>query len=285
MLPLLLSLAAARAADTACAGPASSADLVSGIQLAADAYSDLDLAAFRDAVYGMRLVVPCLTEPLTPHDAAEVHRFEGLLGFVERDPDRASRAFAAARAIEPNYRFPESMVPAGNGALADYSAIDPDSGARDRVPLPLEGRILFDGQPAPERPRDFPTVVQLIDPAGGVTDTAYLWPTDAMPPYPPRPVVEVAVQAGDPRAGGSPVSALHTGPDRPLLTGAVFTAVAAAGLYAGAFVVHRRYASDQTDFDRLGTLRTVNNSLVVASGAAAGAALGLGTTAFLVGRF
>jgi hypothetical protein len=284
MLPLLPIVAAVASAGPACQGLTTSADLVAGLQTARDAYSDLDLDAFRDAIYDVRLVVPCLSEALTPHDAAEVHRFEGLLGFVERDPDRSARAFAAARAIEPMYRFPESLVPAGNGALVDYSAIDPDSGARDRVPAPLDGRILFDGEPEALRPSDFPTLVQLVDGRGVVTATVYLWPGEALPPYAPRPIVSESVD-DDHRSASSAVGALQTGPNRSLLTGAAFTGVAAAGLYAGAFVVSRRYDSQQTELDQLGALRTVNNSLVVASGAAASVALGLGTSAFLVGRF
>lgn len=294
MLPLLSvalstalsGVAVASPARPVCQVPRATADLVAGLETARQAYSDLDLEAFRDAVYGVRLVLPCVAEPITPHDAAEVHRFEGLLGFVERDAERSARAFASARAIEPNYRFPESLVPAGNGALVDYTAVDPDTGARERVPPPLDGRILFDGEPGTLRPSDFPTVVQLVDGSGIVTDTAYLWPGEPLPAYAPRPVAaRDDVLQPDPKSPTSAVGALRTGPNRSLLTGAAFTGVAAAGLYAGAFVVNRRYDSDQTDLDQLGALRAVNNSLVVASGAAAGVAFGLGTTAFLVGRF
>ncbi|MEZ4239191.1 MAG: hypothetical protein R3F59_24160 [Myxococcota bacterium] len=283
---LLLAAATLAHARPPCAQTTTSADLVAGLGAARDAYGDLDLDAFRDAVYDVRLVVPCLADPLTPHDAAEVHRYEGLLGFVERDTDRARRAFAAARAIEPNYRFPESLVPAGNGALTDYLALDPDAGGRERVPLPLDGRLTFDGAPSTHRPLEQPTLVQLFDGSGAITDTAYLWPGEPLPRYAPRPEVEGHGQVQtEGRGGGTPVDALRSGPDRPLLTGAAFTAVAAVGLYAGAFVVHRRYEDVGTPFGTLGALRTTNNALVVGSGAAAGTAVGLGVTAFLVRRF
>jgi hypothetical protein len=280
MTPLLLL--AWRTASAGCPAALTSADLIAALDDAKAAYSNLDVTEFRAAMARVQVGLPCATDEITPHVAAELHRFEGLLGFLDRITERSLTAFAAARSIEPNYKFPESLVPVGNPVLADYEQLDPDSGQTMRVGEPVSGRILFDGSPIAQRPRNFPTVIQLIDDGGAVTTTAYLWPGEALPSYAAK---EVTIAAVDPVSGRSIAGGMPTGPNRGLMIGAGTTAALAGLLYGGAFVVHKRYDDPETRIDSLDGLRTVNNSLVVASGASVALAIGLGTSAFVVARF
>jgi hypothetical protein len=260
---------------------------MSALDEAKTAYGNLEVDAFRTALEGARATLPCVTDEVTSHVAAELHRFEGLLAFFDRQPDRSTTAFAAARSIEPNYRFPESLVPAGNPVLKDYAAIDPDSGKIERLPEPMSGRLAIDGRSSTSRSQSFPTVVQLVDEGGRVTATAYLWPGDPVPHYAPKPVVADTGPdgTGPTGRGGSMSRALRTGPDKRFLLGAGVSAAAAAALYAGAFVVHGRYENEQTPIGSLDGLRAANNGLVLASGVSVAVGASLGTAAFVVGRF
>src|SRR5688572_19383475 len=105
---LLASLASA-----ACEAPTSTADLEAALLEARRSLERLDTTAFVTATDRVDAVVPCLGEPMTPHLAAEVHRTKGIRAVTERNPD-ASRYFAAARSLEPAYKFPSTLIPEGN---------------------------------------------------------------------------------------------------------------------------------------------------------------------------
>ena len=160
-----------------------------------------------------------------------------------------------------------------------------DKGGTVRVAEPLQGRLLFDGVTSSLRPVAFPTVYQRMDAEGAMLETVYLWPGDALPPY---PASDTPLSSGP--EGGSVkqpnlVGAVRAGPNKGLLAGAGVTVVASGALYGTAFLMHSRYYDLQTDVSRLDSLRRKNNSLVVASGAALAAAVGLGTSALLTGHF
>jgi hypothetical protein len=269
---MLAALLVAAAADAACPNPRSTADLMSALDEAKAAYGDLDVDGFRAAIDRARADLPCVTDEVTPHLAAELHRHEGLLAFFDRQPDRSTTAFAAARRIEPDYRFPESLVPAGNPVLDDYGALDPDGGKVERVPEPASGRLALDGRTSTGRSRSFPTVAQLFDDGGQVTLTAYLWPTDPLPSYAPKPEAPPPVAEGGWRPDRR---------DRRFLLGAGASLAASAALYAGALAVHARYDDDATPIDRLDRLRAANNGLVLASGVSLAVGVSLGTAAFV----
>jgi hypothetical protein len=267
----------ASAADCPSPRPTAAA-LFERLAAAQTAYAGLDVPKFRAAMAELDLGVPCVTDEIPKHLAAELHRFEGLREFLDRNTARSSAAFAAARTIEPTYRFPESLVPAGNPALQDYVSIDPDKGRAVDLPLPLDGRLMIDGMAGVRRSTDFPTLVQLFDGDGRVTATAYLWPGDPVPSYVPRPP-----DAPDPKHG--PKNPVDFGPDQQWVNGATALAIVSGALYGTAYFVHRKYEDPETLPGKLGSLRTVNNGLVLASGATALGAVGVGAGAFLVARF
>jgi hypothetical protein len=254
--------------------PPTSVQLFEQLATAQAAYGALDVPGFRAAMTEVDQTLPCAADEVTRHLAAELHRHQGLRAFLDRDTDRSTGAFAAARAIEPTYKFPVEVVPAGNPVLNDYGAVDPDAGRSVRVPPPLEGRIQLDGEVTEERPVDFPAVVQLFDVEGKVTATGYLWPGDPLPSYTPRPVE--ALGERPPAARRAP---------KGMVAGAVVAGIAAGALYGTNYVVYRRYQDPETLPGALDGLYTLNNALVIASGGMAVTAVGLGAGALLVARF
>ncbi len=284
ILPLLLVLSSlathAPAALAECGHDLSTADLVAMLEGAEWAYSQADLPGFSSATERIRAELPCLSEELPRNIAARVHRMVGLRGFVDRDPDVSTRAFAAARAIEPAYTFPSAMVPAGNPVLLDYNAVPIEAGQHDAVLAPADGYLVFDGRPDLARPRSWPTVVQFVASTGEVTDTLYLWPDQGLPVY---EIASAPVDADPlPTTGTEPVDRAVS---VPLLAVAGGLAVASGALYAVSRAEHARYYDPATPIADLEGLRSQHNGLVWASrGAATGAAL-VGAGAFLVVRW
>lgn len=285
LLPLLLAASAlaahAPAALAECGQDLSTADLVAMLEGAEWSYGQADLPGFSQATEQIRTKLPCLSEELPRNIAARVHRAVGLRGFVDRDPEVSTRAFAAARAIEPAYTFPSALVPAGNPVLLDYNAVPVEAGKHDEVLAPADGYLVFDGRPDHARPRSWPTVVQFVASSGEVTDTLYLWPAQSLPVY------EIA--AGQPVDTTIPVEPPPTATDRrfsaPVLAIAGGMAAASGALFVVSRSVRSSYDDPATPLADLDALRVRHNSLVWSSrGTAAGAVL-LGAGAFVVVRW
>ncbi len=269
----------ASVARAECGTPVTTSELVGMLEKAEWAYGEADLAGFSAASGELRGELACLSEEVPRNIAARVHRAIGLRGFVDRDPDVSTRAFAAARVIEPAYAFPTSMVPEGNPVLADYNAIPTDAGEYRDVLAPADGTLVFDGRPGLSRPASWPTLMQFVSSDGEVTETLYLWPDQALPVY------EIAPQQ-------------PTGPDTsqepelrqkrvsvPLLAAAGGVALASGALLLASRTVHDRYYDPGTAIDDLDGLRGKHNALVWgARGTAAGAVV-LGASAFVVVRW
>jgi hypothetical protein len=168
-----------------CSTPVSVVELEGYLLEAEVAYTRLDLPLFRDAVGSAEEALTCLGQPLVPSTAARFHRMKGLAAFVERQHEDAARAFAAARVLEPAYRFPDTMVPPNNPLYADYGQIAIDGGRFSKVAPPASGRLTFDGLPTRMRAEDWPTIFQLQDGTGAITETEWLPPGRPVPRYAP----------------------------------------------------------------------------------------------------
>jgi len=250
-----------------CEEPSRSSDLTLALDDARVGFAEADLDAFGAARDRARALLPCLGEPLPPALAADLHRMEGLAAFFAEEAERAPQAFASARRLEPSFRFDESLVPAGNPILDAYFGADPFAPAAVAVPLPSDGSLRLDGQRASARPLSGPTVFQLLDGAGSVAGTNYLWPEDPLPAY----VVAAAPEEPTPKRSLK----------RPLAYGAAGAAVLGGLLYGANAVVHQQY--DRADsVAALDRARGLNNGLAVGSGVALTAGVGLGVGALLV---
>lgn len=219
-------------------------ELVALLEDAQQALAAGDLTTFRGVTDRVRLAVPCLEEEVPRHEAARIHRFQGLRSAADGDAERAAQAFAAARSIEPKYVFPASLLPPDSPLLAQYEATNPNRGDVELVPPPLEGRIQMDGRMSLERPTEWPTVLQLFDAEGAVDATSYLHPGEPMPVYEPLPE-DRWDEVGYPTAGGN--ARLRTG----AIAGAAVSGIA-TGLLLGLA------GSSRTAWSEAGTLAEAN---------------------------
>src|SRR5690348_17334170 len=97
-----LLLGAASLASAACPSPAPTSVLLSThLTAAQQAWASLDVTRFRDLMGQVDEDLPCVSDEISRHLAAELHRYEALLAFLDRDTDKSTHAFAAARSIEP----------------------------------------------------------------------------------------------------------------------------------------------------------------------------------------
>ncbi len=270
MFALLVTVAAA-----AC--PATSADVQTALEDAETAFGGMDLGAFRAATDRAGDEVGCLRDALPRSLAARLHRVEGLRAFVDNDVVRATAAFASARAIEPNYQFPEALVPAEHPVRERYVQQDPLSGGEAPVPRPADGQIEVDGRPGAPRPISRPVVTQWVRGDGSIPASAYVWPGDPLFDYAPTGalVAETPVR--------HPSTSART--SIPLAIGAGAAAALAGGTWFVSNAAHQDYYGDDVAPKDLDALRARTNSFFFASLGTGAAAVGLGVGAVIVGKW
>lgn len=248
------------AAEPACAVPRLQSELETALDGAEHSWG-VDTASFNMSADASVSVLACLTTTIPPALAARVHRVEGLRAFAVRDAVRARAAFAAARAIDPGYRFPDTMVPADNPLRTAYDEATPDI-RTSPVPRARKGTHLhLDGVETNLRPTDRAVVFQIVD-DGGAKGGAWLMPEATLPPY------------------ARPMDGTRT----PLLLAAGGCALAGLGAYAGALAVHDATFT-ATNLESVQAGQTTANGLVATSAALGVTAVGLGAAAFVVGRW
>lgn len=184
LIPISAGLSQAYAG--ACADKATIAELNRSMDKAETAYGSLDLDGFMGSSDLLRTDLPCLGEPMTRVVAERIHRIEGLRGYLDGDRRAASQSFAAARALNPDYSFPDTLVPAGYPEFELYNALDLTLGSTSKVDPMIDGYVLLDGKVGNDRPTDWPTIVQVINEDGDVVVTKYVRPGEPMPSYYPE---------------------------------------------------------------------------------------------------
>jgi len=273
-LACLLLGPVAQAQDVACDAPTDTAQLSRLLADAELAFTRLDIDAFNASTDALNKQVPCLQEQMPRSLAAEIHRYVGLKAVLSRDFDSAAMAFAAARSVEPQYRFPASLVPDGNPIHDVYSQFDMEAASDEEVPPPAQGQLKFDGTVGVARSTSWPTIVQLVDDEGSVTATVYVYPGDIMPSYPPRVAGE---PAPDPFAiAPPPPRETKSGPNVPLLATAG-GAIALSGVFAGlAASSEATFWNESTPDSELPGLRGRINTFVALSAVTGTVAVGSG---------
>jgi hypothetical protein len=258
-------------AQATCPSPPSAVE--AALDSAQLAFRLMDRAAFATATDEVRRGLECLAEPVTPTLAARIHRVTGLREFVAGNDAAARLAFAAARAIDPSYSFPESIVPAGHPVHALYASATEVSAAVSAAPTPAQGHLEFDGTATPNRPGERPTLALLVGGEKVVSASAYLWPGDPLFPY------AVASSTTASRAGKG------KGPSWPLAIAAAASGLAAGGAYAWAAESRAEFDDMATPDAELSGLRDQTNALQLTAWALGAASLGLGVGAVVAGSW
>lgn len=261
-------------AHAACSSVSANDDLVLALEDATTAFGKLEIEAFETAAERARELVVCLGEPISRPTAAEYHRVMGVALFLSRNSPAAQKSFAAARSVEPDYTFPTDLVPEGNPIRDDYAALDPKVGPFELAVEPKAGSLRLNGSRSLNRAAPLPVIFQQLDGRGAVLSTVVVEGGAALPTY---EMANVKPEKA-PREQGA-------GPNKGLLAGAAAGVVVAGGLYGAALATKGAYG-DSTTVSDLERRRKTTNALVMASGVIGVAAVGTGTTAFLVsGRF
>jgi hypothetical protein len=190
MLALPTGAAFAETPPKTCVSKFSATDVHLRIDAAERVYVDMeeDPAPFGLAVAEASQAWECLNERAQPELAARIHRIKGLHRFVNGDDDAARRAFAAARALDPNFRYPSNIQPTDPAEPFNliWFGMPADPVPRGTLPTidPKAGALWFDGGKTMDRPVDRPTVAQHIGPEGEVQRTEYLRMDQTMFDYP-----------------------------------------------------------------------------------------------------
>jgi hypothetical protein len=269
MTSILLSVGL-NGAFAACEAPVDVAELSAAWPRAQLAMGSLDSEAFAGAVKDARAALPCLTEPLTPIDAAGYHGLMALAAFADGRGDEAVLSFASAVAAMPDYRLPAMIAPPGGDLDALLERARAMTTTEPKALPPYDGVLMVDGARSVVRPTGRPWILQLVDPRGGVRETHYLLGSDPTPPYDSPPTL-VGRLVPEPRPR----------PSLPFAVAAGTTTLAAGGAYALGALAHARFSDQTTPYADLPGLQTQTNLALGGSIVLAAAAAMLTTLTFL----
>lgn len=198
----------------ACEVPVSLAAVTAELDVAELLYPDGSPDAVRDFLASTARIdayVPCLGVVVTPAIAARLHRVYGLRAWLRRNEGGLDAAvyFAAARAVEPFYTFPETLLVAGDPELKAYALVEVNF--PDTVELPAQsGRQAYvNGDPGYLASKAWPALVQWTDGGDRVLCSEYLLPNTA------------ATCVSRPERSGIAASAAISGASLALLAGGV----------------------------------------------------------------
>ena len=170
-----------------CASAIPSADIASRLDQAEQAYRELNARGFTMAMDEVVLLLPCVDAIAAPSLAAQLHRLQALRLHAAGQTSRAVHALRAARVLDPDYRFPEDILPAGSELLDTYQVLPTTDANTTRIPHPADATAAFDGRPSLDRPQDRTTLFQLESDAGTIIESHYLEAGAALPRYPVVP--------------------------------------------------------------------------------------------------
>ena len=262
-----LSLLWATSASAVCPDDVSSDALAQHLSRAEQAWTALDGAGFSGALDDITFLLPCLTEPVSPNQAARTHRAFALQAFGDGQERSASAAFRAGHAASPAAGSPEALLPSGHAALTlyensraavEYSPLDPE---------PIRP-LLFDGTAGVQRPLDVPTVAQVLGEDGSVQHTRYVNPGqqlpayDAVAPTKPTPLPTLPPTSAEPR--------VHRGLNATLGTLTTVAALSTAGLAGASIWSHQEFNADHPAWGlrELDARRERTNTLTLGAAAA-----------------
>lgn len=266
----MFSWTVAMALAAPCAERGNAEALSARVEQAEKQLGDLDSDGFLQKTNDLSVRVECLAEALSPVQAAELHRTFGLRAYLGQQTEDAKDAFSSARAADPDYVYPFWLVPERHEIRELYGAAEPDLAVLPVLPA-KSGSLRFDGVEGTERPMFRPTVVQVFDDEGQVQASAWLRPTDALPPYEEaRPVLPPLI--------GASRTARTT-----LLVSSGVAVVTAGAAYGLSGLANSRFR-DATDRESLFSTQRSANTFVYTSAISGGVAVATLTGAFLVGR-
>ncbi|MCB9743186.1 MAG: hypothetical protein H6740_11350 [Alphaproteobacteria bacterium] len=251
----LASLSGVAQAAEECAQPSTLSQLNAASVRGEQAFADLDLDALTEARDEAVSLLPCLSEPITPSQAAAYHRLMGMHAFASGQRDLVVSEFHAARKLVPGYVVPESVAPEGHPLIQAYEqAVLADEGTLTQPIPPLGGYVTVGGVRGAARPSKSPVIVQVFDADDQILETRYIAPGSAMPDWGPPAMKDPELRV-------------------PFLIATSGSLLATGALYGVARNYRGQFDDVNTPASELGPLRNKTN-------AAALAAMGMGVATF-----
>jgi hypothetical protein len=179
--PLLLLLSMVLSARAECpAEPRRQAlDATAGLEAA---FTAVDDAAFAEAKARLEEAVPCVREPLTPADAAQIHLGKALVAFFGGDNAGTARAFTAVRVLQPEWIPPSAYMAPGNPLREIWNLTAADDTAV-AAPAAPPGGWRIDGVPRSDVPAARAFVAQAVADSGEILATTWSLRASELQPW------------------------------------------------------------------------------------------------------
>lgn len=276
ILPLLSALALA----APCESPATVQQLMVSLGDAEVAFASMDEGGFAAATTHADQLLSCLSETLTPPDAAAWHRVEGLEAFLAGQAQRASLHFGASRALQPAYRLPTSIAPEGHPLRTAFEQA-PTAAEYLRVGSGDAAWLVVDGRRSETAPVHRPSVVQWVGDDGSIQTTRVVAEASELPA--PAEVLQPVVQPEPPEAPQLPPAPRSTGMGLKVGLGTVTAASAVGSLVALGVASHNssQFWDATSTPDQIETYRNQANRFTLVSAGLGAAALAGGATLVL----
>jgi len=263
-------------ADVDCSLPPVSTDaLAATIGDATGAFAGLDIEGFEAQAEMVWRQLPCVSEPLTPLDVADVYKLRALDAFLDQDEEVVSDSLEAALDAAPGYSLPASIAPEGHPLQVAFDAAATASPAsRSDLPVPNEARLLVDGQPVLTRPDGRAVLLQLLTIDGAVAWTSLVDDGEPVPAY-------ETLSDEFREKYLSEAKVIRVRPRRPveLVVASSVAIVGAGAMYGLSRSSRATFFDPQTPYEDLAGLRARTNGLQTAAVLTGVAGLGLGATA------
>lgn len=258
--------------------PSTVQDVFLNVNAAMSAYAAMDILTYQAARGTAMADLGCVREPVSPVDAAALHRLSGLDAYVSGTPEIGTAAFRAALAIQPAFQLPSTMVPEGHPLRQWYED------ARSPSPLPDTGltagagtQIYVDGVPATRIRAGSAAVLQWIDASGEVRETTYQ-ALGAPLPWWARPAAAAPAAAPAIAVVPPPPAPVRrrVSLTAPLFGGAAVVGVSSGALYALALTTRTTWKDETTPYEDLEGLRRRANGETMSAAAGGVLAVALG---------
>ena len=129
-----------------------------------------------------KTMLPCLSEPISEDLAHRYHLMVGLYHYVKNEQDLANQSLQIAKHIKPDVGIDYFLYPEGHVIHDTYEQL-PVAELALLKRAPTRGSFLFDGRDIPYRPKNSPTIFQIIEDQE-VLLSAYVYPDDELPAAP-----------------------------------------------------------------------------------------------------
>lgn len=275
---LVLLAPALAMAEAPCVALTTHGDLQAALDASDAALAQADLRTAVGVLTKAGNALLCLNEPIQPEKLAHFARNMSLLAFYGQDEFATARyAHLARLAHEPSRFPPEMAADHPYREMVAAAPAPPVGGPEDaRMALPKGAVFYLDGEltEAARAEAEVPHLGQVFGRDGALVQA--WWQDGAR--FPAAWTVEGGGISGG-SAGGS--GGLLSSVNAPLAAAGGGLGLAAVGLYVAAGISAGKLNSAE-GLDELRKARSTTNALVLGSGVAAVAGIGLGAGAFLV---